>query len=84
MRTTLTLEPDVELLVQTAMRERGLTFKAAVNQAIRAGLSRRSGPTFRQRTAAMGFRPDIDYDKALRIAAALEDQEALHTLVVGR
>jgi len=39
MRTTVTLDPDTRLLVERAMRERGLTFKQAVNEAIRAGLA---------------------------------------------
>ena len=37
MRTTVTLDPDVEALVKAAMAEQHLTFKDAVNQAIRAG-----------------------------------------------
>ena len=39
MRTTVTLDPDVYALVRKLMRERDLTFKEAVNQAIRGGLS---------------------------------------------
>ncbi len=35
MRTTVTLDPDVKELVERAMRERGLTFKDAINQAVR-------------------------------------------------
>ena len=38
MRTTVTLDPDVEVLVRKAMRERRLSFKAALNQAVRDGL----------------------------------------------
>ncbi len=40
MRTTVTLDPDVEALIQKAMKERGLSFKEALNSAIRAGLTR--------------------------------------------
>ena len=40
MRTTVTLDPDVERLVRSAMRERGISFKEALNQAARKGLSR--------------------------------------------
>lgn len=39
MRTTITLEPDAAALIKKAMRERRLTFKDAVNQAIVAGLT---------------------------------------------
>jgi len=43
VRTTVTLDPDTRLLVERSMRERGLSFKQAVNEAIRAGLGERSG-----------------------------------------
>ena len=36
MRTTITLDPDVEALVKRLMRDRGLSFKEAVNAANRA------------------------------------------------
>ncbi len=84
MRTTVTLEPDVEMLVNTAMREKGISFKQAINQAIRAGLSPRKPAGFRQRTFAMGFRPEINYDKALEMAAAFETQELLHKAALGK
>jgi len=85
MRTTVTLDPDVEALVRQAMRDRGQGFKETVNAALRAGLSppaEHGG--FTQRTFALGFRPEVPYEKALRLAAALEDQELLHELALGK
>lgn len=38
MRTTLTLDPDVAAGLEHLQQERGLTFKAAVNDALRKGL----------------------------------------------
>lgn len=84
MRTTLTLDPDVESLIQRAMRQKGITFKQAVNEAIRAGLGPRSPVTFRQTTFEMGFRPEINYDHALHIAAALEDEELIRKTALGQ
>ena len=84
MRTTITLDPDVETFIAAVMRERNVSFKEAVNDAIRAGLARPSGKVFRQRTFAAGFRPDINYDKALHLAAVVEDQELLHKLALGK
>jgi hypothetical protein len=80
MRTTVTLDPDADAAVRRLMRERGLSFKQAVNEAIRLGLSPRplSG-TFRTRTFGMG-RPAMPIDKALRLAAELEDEEILRKL----
>lgn len=81
MRTTVTLDPDVETLVKRLMRERGLSFKEAVNHAIRSGLAAMparepfSTPTFR-----MGFDPSIPWDRALSMAGQLEDDELMRRL----
>lgn len=83
MRTTVTLDPDVESLIRRSMRERGLTFKEAVNEAIRAGATGSSRPAGRQfPTADMG-EPLIDVTKALRLAGELEDQELAARLARG-
>jgi hypothetical protein len=74
MRTTVTLEPDVEAFIAQAMRERGLSFKEAVNSAIRAGMT---GPGDREvsfPTYSMGP-PLVDITKAMRLAGELEDEE---------
>jgi hypothetical protein len=85
MRTTITLDPDVEALVRKAMRERGLSFKQAVNEAIRAGLAPRSDlPAAGTRTYRMGFNPVIPLDKALRLAAQLEDEELTRKLAARK
>lgn len=75
MRTTVTLDPDVAAFVQTTMRERGLTFKQALNDAIRSGMSTRRSSTRRPfPTHDMG-EASVDVTKALRLAGELEDQE---------
>ncbi len=77
MRTTVTLDSDVEALLRRAMRERGEPFKQVLNAAIRAGFigARESAP-FRQPTFDMG-EPLVDLTKALALAAELEDAEIL-------
>ncbi len=74
MRTTITLEADVEALLKEAMRAQGLTFKDTVNQAIRAGLAgdARDVPVFRQRSFSLG-EPRVDLTKALSLADELDD-----------
>lgn len=74
MRTTVTLDPDVETLVRRAMKERGLSFKKAVNEAIRAGAAPHRGTPAQFPVHDMG-EPTIDITKALRIAGELEDEE---------
>ena len=73
MRTTVTLDPDTDAAVRRLMRERGLTFKEAVNAAIRAGTGSRRR-SFRTATADLGS-PRVPLDHALRLAAELEDEE---------
>jgi hypothetical protein len=84
VRTTVTLDPDTRLLVERAMRERGLSFKEAVNEAIRAGLAA-PDPADRTYTTARRLGPArVDLTKALRIAADLEDDTLARRLAEGR
>lgn len=73
MRTTVTLDPDTEALVKRAMAERGLTFKEALNRAIRAGAAPASAG-FRSPTFDLGA-AKVPLGHALRLAGALEDEE---------
>jgi hypothetical protein len=81
MRTTVTLDPDAEQIVRRRMRERGMTFKEALNDAIRSGV-RVGGTEFRTQTAAMG-RPTVNLDRALQIAADLEDDDLVRKMRTG-
>ena len=84
MRTTITLDPDTRLLVERAMRERGLSFKEAVNEAIRAGLGASPGEP-RSYTVAGDLGPARgDLTRALGVAAELEDDAIARRLAEGR
>ena len=75
MRTTVTFDADNHTAVRRLMRERGLTFEQAVNEALRRGLAPRSGTgSFRTTTYVMG-ESAVPTDKAMRLAAELEDEE---------
>lgn len=76
MRTTVTLDPDSEQIIRRRMRERGMSFKEALNDVIRQGAASGSGRVepFRTETAAMG-RSQVNLDRALQLAADLEDDE---------
>jgi Arc/MetJ family transcription regulator len=81
MRTTITLDEDVAAQLHQIMRERDLTFKDAVNATLRAGLGAQSeARAYRLPTYRMGVRPGIDLDHALRLDAALEDEETVRQL----
>ena len=80
MRTTVTIDPDVEVLLRKAMRQRGEPFKqvlnAAIREGLRGGLKPRAASAFRQRTFNMG-KPLVDLTKALALASEFDDAQAL-------
>jgi hypothetical protein len=78
MRTTVTLDPDVESLLRKEVRRRGEPFKQVLNNAIRAGLRnvKRREETFEPLTFDMG-KPRMDLTKAASLAAELEDDELI-------
>lgn len=77
MRTTITLDPDIQALIEAVMKERGISFKEAVNSAIRAGLTqpKQERPRFVQKTFSLGAEQGFRWDKALAAADAIEDEE---------
>lgn len=82
MRTTVTLDPDVHAMIRRAMKERDVSFKEALNDAVRAGQARPS-TTFATTTHRMG-RPAVPLAKALELAAAMEDEEIVRKLALGK
>jgi hypothetical protein len=78
MRTTVTLDPDVESMLRKEVRRRGEPFKQVLNNAIRAGLRnmKRRDEAFEPLTFDMG-KPRVDLTKAASLAAELEDDELI-------
>jgi hypothetical protein len=78
MRTTVTLDPDVESMLRKEMRRRGEPFKQVLNNAIRAGLRnmKRRDEAFEPLTFDMG-KPRPDLTKAASLAGELEDNELI-------
>ena len=67
------------------MRERGLSFKEAVNEAIRAGLSASASAAPQAYTTPRDLGPArVDLTKALRLAGELEDDALARRLAEGR
>jgi len=69
-------------MVRRRMRERGESFKEALNGAIRDSADRRGTPAFRTATASLG-QSRVNLDRALQIAADLEDDELLRRMRNG-
>jgi hypothetical protein len=78
MRTTVTLDPDVERLIRHAMRKRTLSFKQALNEAVRIGLCGKEpkrAQKFAQKTFRLGEAQAFRWDKALAVADSIEDED---------
>ena len=83
MRTTLTLDDDVIAQLRKVAAERGVTFKEAVNAALRQGLAparTRGAVRYRVPARNLGLRPGVDLDKALQLAGQVEDDEVVRKL----
>ncbi|MFP3881984.1 MAG: antitoxin [Actinomycetota bacterium] len=81
MRTTVTLDPDTEQIIRELMREQGISFKKALNDAIRRGAAHRREP-FETETASMG-EPTVNLDRALQLVGELEDEELIRKMRAG-
>lgn len=87
MRTTVTLDNDVQTLLKAAMRKRDISFKQALNDAVRGGLApvraaQRREP-FTLPVYSLG-RPLVDLTKANALVADLEDIELIARMRGGR
>jgi hypothetical protein len=82
VRTTITLDPDTAQLIRRRMREQGISFKEAVNQAIRSSAGGGRSDPFVTETASMG-ESRVNLDRALQLSADLEDDELLRRMRAG-
>lgn len=77
MRTTVTLDAGSEQITRRRMAERGLTFKEALNDAIRRSARDASKKEpLHTRTASLGT-SSVNLDRAVALTGALEDDELL-------
>ncbi len=83
MRTTVTLDADLAAKLRVLAGERGVSFKEALNAALRRGLApddTGSKRPYRLASRRLGLRPGVDLEHALRIAGELEDAETIRKL----
>jgi hypothetical protein len=87
MRTTLRIDSDLLVELRAAARAEGISLNRLLNRLLRRGLGAgRSGPPrrrFRQAVHSLG-QPPISLDKALGLAAALEDAEVVRKLAMRK
>ena len=85
MRTTLTIEPDVEQALMREMRRTDKSMKAVVNDALRLGLGMRDKPPrprrFKVQPHAFAFKPGIDVDRLNQLVDELEVDERARPLL---
>jgi hypothetical protein len=76
MRTTVTLDPDVERLLREAVRKSGQSFKVVLNRAIREALATpaatHGAKPFRVKARRMGLRAGIDSGALNRLLDEVE------------
>ena len=76
MRTTVTVDKDVEQMLQNAMHRSRRSFKATLNEALRIGLAGKPVQVRRSRFVVkarpMGLRPGIDPASLNKLADDLE------------
>jgi len=81
MKTTLNLEDDLSDKLASATQTTGLPLEEVVQRALRLGLEKMIPSTpvkatpYRQRTYDLGIRSGVNLDKALALAAEMEDEE---------
>ena len=84
MRTTLTIDDDLAVILQSKAAQRGVAFKQVVNSLIRAGLGATEGSLPKRKPVkvtgrALGMRPGYDPDKMNQLVDELEAEEHLRS-----
>jgi hypothetical protein len=81
MRTTITVDADVEQLLRLAMQQSGQSLKATLNQAVRRGLAgtvvAAAQPPFWVESQRMGLRAGIDPARLQELGDELDVQAFL-------
>ena len=82
MRTTVTLDPDVVEQLKALAQRRNVSFKVALNDAVRAGLTAEGGGSrpFKVKPRPLGRGPARGPYTRARLAYELEDEEIIRKL----
>jgi len=88
MRTTVRVDDETLERLKAQARKEKVSLTRLLNRALKAGLQagsarRREQPAYREQVHSMGA-PRIALDKALALAAALEDEEIVRELALRK
>ena len=84
MRSTVRIDDDLMTTIKTRAREESVSMTRMLNRLVRLGLEALSREVdkpkpYREKTFRMG-QPRVNLDKALALAASLEDEETLRKI----
>ena len=81
MRTTVAIDAELQTRLRELARERGVSFREALNDVLRRGLGTElAAGSYEVPARPLDLRPGIDLDKAFSLAAELEDDEIVRRL----
>ena len=88
MRTTVRVDDDVLEALKAQARKENVSLTRLINRTLKAGLQagaarRPKRAAYRERTHALGM-PQVPLDKALALAAALDDEEITRKLALRK
>ena len=84
MRTTVRIEDDLMRQIRERAHREGTSLTKLINRVLRDGITAarvggKAMPRYREKTFAMG-QPNVNLDKALVLAASMEDEEVREEL----
>lgn len=88
MRTTVRVDDELLEQLKARARKENVSLTRLINRALRAGLAagggrRKKRVPYRERTHALGV-PHVALEKALALAAALEDEEVVREFTLRK
>jgi len=83
MRTTVTIDPDTEIMLKEEVRRSGLSFKEVLNRSIRKGIGTPSSSGRRVEVKPLfpaPFPPEFQAGSLNRLADSMDDEATLREL----
>ena len=88
MRTTVRVDDELLAQLKAQARKENVSLARLLNRTLKAGLQaggarRRKRPIYREQVRSLGI-PRVALDKALALAAAMEDEEIVRELALRK